>query len=319
MNKNEAEVLYFQGFYIEIYLRLRKYLKKTFRNPKWLLMSIIGRFSTFRYIAKKFTRSSCQRHQYSDKPSEFHDINVLHTAECLKNNGIHPGIQMSPATVEEILDFACSTHCYANLDPNLGFLYSEKEKVSREISLFSAQYFNTGLMCSAIKELSKDPILLEIAAKYLGAEPVFTGSRLWWNFVVDNSILYDVNKTITYFHYDLDDYACLRFFFYLTDVDQNSGPHVCVRGSHANKKLSYLLSPVKRRSSQSIDAYYGSENIITLEGRAGYGFAEDTFCFHKATRPLYQDRLMLQIQFAINDYGVHNDLKNPSQLMRFKY
>lgn len=76
---------------------------------------------------------------------------------------------------------------------------------------------------------------------YLDAEPVFTGSRLWWNFAVNDEKKYDYNKTITFFHYDLDDYACLRFFFYLTDVDSNSGPHVCVRGSQLNKKFAHVF------------------------------------------------------------------------------
>lgn len=102
----------------------------------------------------------------------------------------------------------------------------------------------------------------------------------------------------------------------MTEVDSNSGPHVCVRGSHLNKHLCHILLPVKRRSDEHVTAYYGAENIITITGDQGFGFVEDTFCYHKATRPVIRDRLMLQIQFATRNYGLQNDLKDPTLLRK---
>ncbi|MGJ3252128.1 MAG: hypothetical protein ACFE0J_13505 [Elainellaceae cyanobacterium] len=315
MFTNTSKSLFFRGFYIEIYLRLSKYLHKMRKNPNWFLMSIVGRFNFIRFLIKKTAQpSNIQQYKSVSQSSKFSNIDTDTIAKTLKKDGLYLGIRLPDPISKEILEFAYSTPCYANLNPQRSFLYSEKEHISQGQTLFTAQYFNTSLLCPAIAALGQDPKLLEIAAMYFGAKPLFTGSRLWWNFVVDDKKPYDSNQSITFFHYDLDDYACLRFFFYLTDVDSNSGPHVCVRGSHSNKNLFHTIWPVKRRSDDHIANYYGSENIIPICGSRGFGFAEDTFCYHKATRPLNQDRLMLQIQFAIHDYGLHNDLKDPSLL-----
>lgn len=261
-------------------------------------------------------------HNYQSKAhlSHFQNLDPKKAAKVLKKDALYPGIYLPNFLFKEILDFAYSNPCYGNLDPKLVFLYSEKETFEKKSNpFFTAQYFNTKQLCPVIQKLASDPKLLEIAARYLGAEPVFTGSRLWWNFVVDDDIPYNSNKTITFFHYDLDDYASLRFFFYLTDVGDEGGGHVMVRGSHIRKNFSHRILPVKRRSDKDIFDYYGQENVTMVSGPAGFGFAEDVFCYHKATRPIQKDRLVLQIQFAVYNYGLHNDSIDPSFLSQIPY
>ena len=144
---------------------------------------------------------------------------------------------------------------------------------------------------------------------------MLTGTRIWWLFVV-NEQAYDLNMGAYFFHYDIDDYRCLKFFFYLTDVDLSSGYHVCVRGSHKKKKLAHILSLFKLRSDREIIDYYGEKNLVPICGETGFGFAEDTFCFHKATPPTSKDRLVLQIQFNTKDYNNSNDFVDPRLLHR---
>ena len=179
------------------------------------------------------------------------------------------------------------------------------------------------MLCPAIKKLATDPQLLDIAANYLGGEPVYAGTKLEWLFSLNEQnqrvLLKDMNflslksntRSGTYFfHYDLDDYNCLKFYFYLTDADLFSGVHFCVRGSHKKKKLAHILSIFRRCSDEHIIDDYGAENVVPICGAAGFGFVEDTFCFHKVTPPSRRDRLTLQIQFTLNDYG-YNDLVDP--------
>lgn len=104
------------------------------------------------------------------------------------------------------------------------------------------------------------------------------------------------------FHYDLDDYSCLKFMFYLRDVDAHNGPHVCVKGSHTKKKLRRQWSLVRETSDQDIMECYGHEKIVTIYEKAGVGFVEDTFCFHKGVLPVSGDRLILEIKFGLNDF-----------------
>jgi hypothetical protein len=310
------ENIFFRGFLLEVLSRLASYLRKMFKNPSWFLMSYLGRFNFIRSFAVSFVKGlNIQKYQQS----QFSNFEILcpnKVAELLKRDGFYTGIYLPENLLKKILHFAYSTPCYGNRNKNLGFLYSEKEKYTKEHIFYTAQYYNTQQLCPAIRTIVSDPKLLKIASQYLGAYPICTGTKLWWNFAVDDGVPYDCNQTITFFHYDLDDYATLRFFFYLTDVDKKAGPHVVMRGSHKNKSWAHVLIPVKRRTDKDIYNYYGLDNLCTIYGESGFGFAEDTFCFHKATRPLKKDRLMLQIQFAVYDYGLHNDLCDPSLLTR---
>lgn len=142
----------------------------------------------------------------------------------------------------------------------------------------------------------------EIAARYLENDPVLIGSQVWWTFARQEAVN-DRSHGFFRFHYDLEDYRFLKFMFYLTDVDLSSGCHICVKGSHKKKKLRDQFSLFRDRSDKDIIDYYGSENVVTICGQAGSGFAEDPFCFHKGTIPVGKNRLILEIKFASNNYG----------------
>ncbi|MGA7936888.1 MAG: hypothetical protein WCA35_25250, partial [Kovacikia sp.] len=92
-----------------------------------------------------------------------------------------------------------------------------------------------------------------------------------------------------------------------------NGPHILVRGSHTKKKFSQIISLGQRQDQRIID-YYGAENVKAICGEAGFGFAEDPFCFHKATRPVLKDRLILQLIYATKDYGLFKSRQDPSRL-----
>lgn len=312
-------LLFYRGFWPEVQSRIFSYYRKSLKNPAWLLMSVTGRFLSCRHIAKLWIRSSRRSRpiqpDLSSSIFRSFDLDQNQVTESLKQDGFYVGIDLPCNILEELLDFAYTAECYGDQEHHCGFTIhqkSEAEKKSKR-TFNSAHYYNTSLLCPTINKLGKDPVLLGIARNYLGTEPIFTGSRLWWLFAVDEA-LHDPNQTISFFHYDLDDYSTLRFFFYLTDVDSFSAPHVCVKTSHRRRKLAHTLSPVKRRSDREIINFYGKENIISICGKAGFGFAEDLFCFHKAARPISNDRLMLQIQFAMIDYGNHTDRVESSRL-----
>jgi hypothetical protein len=271
-----------------------------------------------RFIFRSYSRSSRSFSEIS-KPitansSVFENINVDERICYLKKDGFALGFNLPQAIVQEIYEFALDNPCYGNRKPNLGFYYADKLKVQANYkkSIAVGSYYNTASLCPAIKKLESDPILLEIAAKYLEATPVHQGNQLWWSFPVDSTI-YERRRAAQVFYTDSDEARILKFFFYLTDVDLCSSPRVCVRGSHLKKKLSHLFLR-KGRSHQEIAEYYGYENIVPLCGKAGFGFVEDSNCFYKATPPGSKERLVLQIEFADKDYKRQNDLIDASQL-----
>jgi len=270
-------------------------------------MRKIARFDSIRNWTNYFHRSTGTFYKnYKKNPSVFGCLDVEEIVSSLTTHSCYLGINLPQEILQELRDFALTSTCYGNRDPELAFYYSEKEQVenlsNKQFNIGS--YLNSTEMSSALKKLESDSGLLAIAAKFLGAAPVHVGSELLWSFQLSTTPLEQL-EAAQVFHYDLDDYRFIKFFFYLTDVDLSSGPHVCIRGSHRNKKFSHQLLGVRCASKEDkeIVDYYGPENVLTICGPAGFGFVEDASCFHKATPPRDKDRLLLQIEYAINDYG----------------
>jgi hypothetical protein len=268
-------------------------------------MRKVARFEFARNWISSFYRRKDKSFEIGENPSVFEDLKVNETVASLEKNSYCLGLNLPEDVVKELLDYAKSTVCYADRDPELGFLYSEKEQVEAKLGkqLRLGSYFNAK-DCPAVKKLERDPGLLAIAAKFLGAPPVHMATEIWWSFPVTATPIEQL-KAAQVFHYDLDDYRFIKFFFYLTDVDLSSGPHILIRGSHRNKKFLHQLLGVRCASKDDkeiVDAY-GAENLVTICGSAGLGFVEDSMCFHKGTVPTERERLLLQIEYAINDYG----------------
>ncbi|RCJ22196.1 hypothetical protein A6S26_22845 [Nostoc sp. ATCC 43529] len=286
------------------------------KNRRWLLMRKVGRFPLGRLV-KDFLphRNEYFSQAVVNKSSTlFPGIDIDLVVNNLKENGFYLGLKLPKEIVTQIADFAHFHACYGDYKPHLGFFYNQKGAAEKHYGqIFKlAAYFNTALLCPAIKKLQNDPTLLAIAGKYLECNPVHLSNQLWWSFAGE-STRFEKMKTFQMFHYDLDDYRFLKFFFYLTDVDALGGPHVCVRGSHKQKKLSHLLLP-KCETDEEIIRYYQQKSLVTIYGKAGFGFAEDTFCFHKGTTPIAQDRLMLQVEFGTIDYNMQHDIRDPLTL-----
>lgn len=311
--KQPDRPLFYHGFWLQTSSRLQSYYKRTLRNPQWLMMFILGRFEIIRLTAAYLSKRPAIAN-WESTDSMFEDIDVDEAVKFIKKDGCYLGLKLPKNVLQEIIDFTQQNDCYGDAEPNMGFVYADKQSIEADYNrqFVRGDYFNSTLNCPAIKNLTRDRRLLEIARAYFGAEPVVSGTRLWWLFV--NKTEYDLNTGAYFFHYDLDDYQCLKVFFYITDVTLANGSHVYVRGSHKKKKLKYLLSLFKLRSDREIVEYYGKENLVHISGEAGTGFVEDVTCFHKATPPQQSDRLMLQIQFSLTNFGNTDDLVDPTLL-----
>lgn len=298
----------FQYLFLRFSIKFIRYFKYSINNPKWFCMFILCRFQVINHGITIFgERPSLQKYRKEYSHSLFKSLNVENAVTTLKTDGYCLGINLRKSIVKEVLEFASHDNCFGNGDPQLSFPLAEKDNWQAKYGkkFIIGEYLDdVSKRCSAIAKLKHDPKLLEIAATYLNSKPICTGIRLWWSFPVNATLQERMSFAQELFHYDPLDYRCLKFFFYLTDVDLDSGPHVCVRGSHKKKKLSHKLSLFIGRSDQDIIDYYKLENIVTLCGEAGFGFAEDPFCFHKGNPPRHKNRLMLQIEFCLNDYRV---------------
>jgi hypothetical protein len=283
--------------------RLHAFWLNATRNPRWMLMDTVSRLATARVVVRSLQRSpDLSRYRLADSVLAPLDVDAF--VHALERDGFCTGLVLPQHIIGEFLRFADSAYCFASSNPALGFRYRDKEAAQAHAKrVFSlGRYLFMDEVQSVVDGLARDPLLLTIAARYMRAEPVMTGTRLWWTFAASESD-YDSSVTTSFFHYDKDDYTALRLFFYLTPVHEGFGPHVVVRGSHSKKRPSQILSLGERKEADII-ASYGAENLITIYGEAGYGFAEDPFVFHRATRPVAGDRLLLEIKYAAHDYKI---------------
>ena len=235
----------------------------------------------------------------------------------LNDDGAAFGLCLPPDMVAAIVRYANQAPCHADRDEKKGFPLAERDRAEQNLgkSILVAQYFNTAQDCPAIAQLTRDPLLHWIAGRYLGSVPTLVGVNLWWTFPVDASDE-DRDRHAHLFHRDVDDFRFFKFFFYLTDVEPGDGAHVCVLGSHQQPPARSFADRwvIRRYSDTEVQAAYPAEAIREICGPAGIGFAENTFCIHKGRTPVRAPRLLLQIQFALFDYGTMHDRRDADQL-----
>jgi hypothetical protein len=294
--------------------RLRYVLKRLWAQPGFYVMKVLGRFNSIRRVVPVLCNRRLKRPLLNTN-SMFGELGVEKVVQGLKRDGVFLGLRLPGSTVESILNFAATAPCFGNLKEDLGFSLERRKdaEASSGQKFVLGGYFNSASVCPAIGNLHQDPFLWAVAEGYLGTRPRYLGHYLWWSFSGERSHS-EQNLYAQLYHFDLDDYASLKFFFYLTDVDDASGPHVVVRSSHRLKNFRHQIMYRRIRDGE-VSHLYGEENILKIRGRAGEGFAEDSYCIHRATTPSGRDRLILQLQFSIFDYGFQTD-ERPAAILK---
>jgi hypothetical protein len=148
-----------------------------------------------------------------------------------------------------------------------------------------------------IQSLIVDSSFWAVAQNYLGVFPVFTGVAMRWSLPSDRP---PNDEFAQFYHWDADFIRWLKIFFFLTDVDANSGPHVYVRGTHRPGTHAKELRDrfYARIPDADIERIYGKENIVTALVPGGSIVAGDTRAWHKGEHPTKHPRCWLQLQFA---------------------
>jgi hypothetical protein len=139
-------------------------------------------------------------------------------------------------------------------------------------------------------ELANRRDVIEIVESYLGCRPTISYLAAWWSYPTELAAQQAEN-----FHRDVDDWRFLKLFVYLTDVDDDSGPHVYVPGSSHDHRLRVI----RRYENTEVERVFGRENIRQLTGEAGSAFIEDTFGLHKGQPLRKGHRLMFQAVYSL--------------------
>jgi hypothetical protein len=141
--------------------------------------------------------------------------------------------------------------------------------------------------CPHIMALANHPDILRMAGDYLGYTPTITIMGLRWSFPRGKT-----DADVQAFHRDVEP-GSMKLLVYLTDVDEDAGPHSYVTGTHRER----MPLRMQRYSDVDIAKEYGDSVVVT--GPAGTGFFIDNRGIHKGTPPSAKRRLLLVVQYSL--------------------
>jgi hypothetical protein len=307
-------------------MRFIRTLVRGFRTqPRYTAMRLLARFASARHAVvtgrallhrgrlARFMRE-CEARMGE---SIFPGLDRRAFVQELREHGVAFGLNLPASMVQEIRAWTEVNPSFADRIEHRGVRPGQvavaQQRLGKPILL--TQYFNARSQCPAVAKLAADPALNWIAAAYLRSAPTFVGSNLWWTYPVD-ATNEDRDLHAHLFHRDVDDFSFFKFFFYLTDVASGEGAHVLVRGSHRRPPARSLADRwnIRRYSDDEIAATYDARDVLEITGEAGTGFAENTLCVHKGRTPVTRARLLLQLQYALFDYGNMHDERDPAKL-----
>lgn len=252
------------------------------------LMRVLTINSFTRQLALKVVRSRKTKKIQTVANSDilYNPDNIL---EEIEDNGFSSIVNVGEVRLKNIINYTNSIDFFS-IDKREPFNIEYSKPIKPDESLW---YTNGNVLeCKDIHDLVYDKTNIEIATKYLGKTPTIKDVRVWWSFPQNEK---KYNQLYGY-HYDIDAYKFLKLFIYLTDVDIDSGPHVIISNTHKKKTIFEKLN--RRLTDAQADKYFSKDRINIMTAKAGEGFFEDTFAYHKGTAPK-KPRLILQVEYAV--------------------
>lgn len=138
--------------------------------------------------------------------------------------------------------------------------------------------------------LANRPEILAVVESFLGCTPTIAYLAAWWSYSTEIGAQHAEK-----FHRDVDDWRFVKLFVYLTDVDENKGPHVYVKRS----AILPDMGPIRRYEDDEIGRAFPAHDIVYMTGSAGQGFLENTFGLHKGQPVAQGHRLLFQAVYSI--------------------
>lgn len=189
-------------------------------------------------------------------------------------------------------------------------LYSGKGLVAKNTvidfnNLIAIHYdFNEETLINdpVVQSLMVDKSLIAIAQEYLNCTPISNVTGMWWQTDFEKT---PNDEAATMWHFDMDHVRWIKYFFYITDVNTNSGPHCFVEGTHKPGKIpkELLKRGYARVTDEEIAETYPKEKVKEFVGKKGTLIIEDTIGLHKGKHVIDGSRLLFQLTFSDHLFG----------------
>lgn len=203
--------------------------------------------------------------------------------------------------IDDLMAYLAGQVCRDPYRPNLG-TFKAPDQVPPETHV--SHYGNEAILDAPhLLGIANHPKVLAIVEEVLGAKPTIGALRLWWSTPSASG----EPEHAELFHRDVDDLAFLKLFVFLTDVDDESGPHIFAAGSHQKD----VLTRIARYSDEEVEAAVGADKILRLAGPAGTSFIENTYGLHRGLPPTKKPRLVFQPLYTLRPviYGPKRPLR----------
>lgn len=213
----------------------------------------------------------------------------------LRKQGITVFRDAAQRDVENLRGYLRQKECVDPDQPGAGFLWPSGAGLGCVHGYYPIE---TLLGAPEVLRLANSPRVLQIVENVLGCAPTISEINCWWlrhDFDLEaakirHNFYVETRKN---YHRDIDDWSVLRYFVYLTDVDEQHGPHSYIPGSH-NRALNH-------RRGVDLDKVYRRlyERRIDVMGPAGTGILMDPFGLHRGVVPAAGDRLILAVSYSL--------------------
>lgn len=254
-----------------------------------------GRFNDTVSSLLKVVRRPYRLENQKGVLGDMEDAGLRTVIDALDRDGYFVfGHRLSDDHCREIEDFALRTPCYPRMGDGRTSVLFQRGNTADAVFDFRADDL---MRCPALVDLIGDPSLLAIAQEYLGSRVVMDLVTMWWSTPGTGR---PSSEGAQLYHFDMDRLKFLKVFFLITDVDEETGPHCYVRGSHHRKPRALLTDG--RKSDEEIEGHY-ADRIVRIFGPRGTMFVADTRGFHKGEPLRRGSRLMFQIEFANSLFG----------------
>ncbi len=222
---------------------------------------------------------------------------------------------LSAAQIADVHKYLQGKPCY----PTTGYHRVKRENLQstsfedvKSWSHYACYSFPDLIGAPHLLELANSPDILRLAAEYLGCSPTIYTLRLWWSFPRDTP-----SKITQRFHRDPQDEG-LVLYVYLTDVEERSGPHAFVEGSHDSEIFLRMLRACGVFDDDNARKFHTAthlgdgyalplndllprvvpEAIRTFTGPAGTSFIDDVHGLHTGRLPVDRPRLMFSARYS---------------------
>jgi ectoine hydroxylase-related dioxygenase (phytanoyl-CoA dioxygenase family) len=245
---------------------------------------------------------------YNHSYFKYTDNDIALIVEQIKNDGYIVLDQILPEHLtNRLLHFAQTNIAVAReTDENNG-IYFETKFDGTQPEAVRYEYKLHDLMASdVIQSIVADKLFISIANKYLGSMPILDVVQMWWH---TNFKKIADKKAAQYYHYDLDRLKWLKFFIYITDVDESNGPHSFIKKSHIPETIpnDIYKKGYMRIDDELIFKNFDKSDEVVFCGKKGTIIIEDTIGLHKGNHVSGKSRLIMQIQFSNSLFGMVND------------